>query len=130
MAGNDCDESTATEVDVDETLTVPNYFLTHASRVKTSSNTLKDQDLTVLQENKDFVNYLESDALRDQLYLSHERDSFQEIFFLLYEGANVLVHGFGSKRKLIEKFCDVWLSDELTLVIYGFFPEITVKHVS
>lgn len=45
-------------------------------------------------------------------------------------GFNVLVYGLGSKKNLLEDFRVSHLSQEIHLVINGFFPSITLKSVS
>lgn len=45
-------------------------------------------------------------------------------------GFNVLVYGLGSKKALLEDFRVSRLSQEIQLVINGFFPSITLKSVS
>ncbi|KAI1292664.1 Origin recognition complex subunit 2 [Halotydeus destructor] len=107
-----------------------NYFMAHNARVKTSNNTLNDIDLSALKiTGCEPLNYLESSSISAQLMDTYESKLFQEMFFLLFEGANVLTHGFGSKLKLIESFTDKWLADEHSLIIYGFYPELTLKHI-
>lgn len=45
-------------------------------------------------------------------------------------GFSVLVYGLGSKKNLLEDFRLSQLSQEIHLVINGFFPSITLKSVS
>lgn len=45
-------------------------------------------------------------------------------------GFSVLVYGLGSKKNLLEDFRVSHLSQEIHLVINGFFPSITLKSVS
>lgn len=45
-------------------------------------------------------------------------------------GFSVLVYGLGSKKALLEDFRLSELSEEIHLVINGFFPSITLKSVS
>lgn len=45
-------------------------------------------------------------------------------------GFSVLVYGLGSKKKLLEDFRLSHLSQEIHLVVNGFFPSITLKSVS
>lgn len=44
-------------------------------------------------------------------------------------GFSVLLHGLGSKKALLEDFRVSHLSEELHLVVNGFFPSITLKSV-
>lgn len=107
-----------------------NYFMGHTSRAKTSGKTLRDIDLSALRTKHDPPgNYIQCDIARQQLAEKNET-SFSEMYHLLFEGATVIVHGFGSKKKFLETFVNKWLSDEYHLIISGFFPEITLRHVS
>jgi len=43
---------------------------------------------------------------------------------------NLLLHGVGSKQRLIDSFIASKLSDVARVVVNGFFPSLTVKNVS
>lgn len=58
------------------------------------------------------------------------REKYREWFLLLKEGFNVVLTGFGSKRLLLSEFVKEWLSDERTVTIPGFFPEITTRTIT
>ena len=45
-------------------------------------------------------------------------------------GFNILLYGLGSKRNMIEDFRTSMLSDFSHLVVNGYFPSLTIKHVS
>ena len=45
-------------------------------------------------------------------------------------GFNILLYGLGSKRNLIEDFRTTMLKDFSHVVVNGYFPSLTVKHVS
>lgn len=45
-------------------------------------------------------------------------------------GFNILLHGLGSKRKLMEDFRETMLGDYTHLVVNGYFPSLTIKSVS
>ena len=42
----------------------------------------------------------------------------------------ILLHGLGSKRTLLEDFRKTMLSDLSQVVVNGYFPSLTIKHVS
>jgi len=44
-------------------------------------------------------------------------------------GFNILVYGFGSKRPLLEEFRTTMLKGFSQLVVNGYFPSLSVKHV-
>ena len=45
-------------------------------------------------------------------------------------GFNILLHGLGSKRRLIEDFRESILGEYSHLVVNGYFPSLTMKSVS
>lgn len=45
-------------------------------------------------------------------------------------GYNILLHGLGSKRTLLEDFRRSELKDLDHVVVNGYFPSLTIKHVS
>ena len=47
----------------------------------------------------------------------------------LKNGYNLLLYGFGSKKKLIDDFCTANLSKTYYLTINGFFPGLTLKQI-
>lgn len=57
------------------------------------------------------------------------RQSFPKWLFILNEGFNILLHGLGSKRTLLQAFHQIMLSDETVLVVNGFFPSLTIKDI-
>ena len=50
--------------------------------------------------------------------------------FYFSNGFNILLYGLGSKRNLIEDFRTTMLKDFSHVVVNGYFPSLTVKHVS
>ena len=51
-------------------------------------------------------------------------------FFYFSNGFNILLYGLGSKRNLIEDFRTTMLKGFSHVVVNGYFPSLTVKHVS
>ena len=45
-------------------------------------------------------------------------------------GFNILLHGLGSKRKLLDEFRKQMLPNLCHIVVNGFFPSLTIKSVS
>ena len=56
-------------------------------------------------------------------YISKHCDIFRN-------GFNLLLHGLGSKRSVIDQFRTTMFSKFVQLVVNGFFPSITIKNVS
>jgi len=54
---------------------------------------------------------------------------FHKWIHLLNEGFNVLLYGFGSKRTLLNDLHSTMLNEKDCVVINGFFPSLTMKHV-
>lgn len=57
------------------------------------------------------------------------RQHFPKWLFTMNEGFNILLHGLGSKRNLLQQFHQHVLADQTVLVVNGFFPSLTIKDV-
>ena len=56
---------------------------------------------------------------------------FEAILHCIHRhGFNILLHGLGSKRRLLEEFRKKMLPELVHIVINGFFPSLTIKSVS
>ena len=47
----------------------------------------------------------------------------------MHSGFNILLYGLGSKKRLMEDCCKNCLSESCHLVVNGYFPGLTVKHI-
>ncbi|XP_026229397.1 origin recognition complex subunit 2 [Anabas testudineus] len=112
---------------------VEEYFEAHgSSKILTSDRTLDrlhtpklDRETLVrLLEGKPSCYYKEI----QQLHGKH-RKHFSKWMLQLQLGFSVLVYGLGSKKALLEDFRVSHLSEEIHLVINGFFPSITLKSI-
>lgn len=63
-----------------------------------------------------------------QMYAEH-RGLFNQWMFQMCNSFNILLHGLGSKRTLLEDFRKTMLSDLSHVVVNGYFPSLTVKHI-
>ncbi|TNM98056.1 hypothetical protein fugu_014302 [Takifugu bimaculatus] len=63
-----------------------------------------------------------------QLHKKHQKH-FSKWMLQLQLGFSVLVYGLGSKKNLLEDFRVSHLSQEIHLVVNGFFPSITLKSI-
>ncbi|XP_062567946.1 origin recognition complex subunit 2-like [Saccostrea cucullata] len=63
-----------------------------------------------------------------QMYEEH-RELFSRWMFHMCNGYNILLHGLGSKRTLIEDFRRSELKDVDHIVVNGYFPSLTIKHI-
>ncbi|KAK2749849.1 Origin recognition complex subunit 2 [Myotisia sp. PD_48] len=110
------------------------FFQTRAGPVQSSNNTLAKVPLFTHEEYFEQLRKHE-DPLKDEkeyLLELHER-SFPQWNFELSEGFNICLYGYGSKRKLTQKYAD-WLynyySDPPTIVIInGYTANITVRSI-
>ena len=57
------------------------------------------------------------------------RELYPYWLFQMSHGYSILLYGLGSKQKLMEDFCTEYLSEAAHLVVNGYFPGLTVKHV-
>lgn len=62
--------------------------------------------------------------------LSSYKNSYQQWFFQLRCGFNLLFYGFGSKKLLLEDFCNTSMVDNGVIVINGYLQSINVKQVA
>lgn len=112
---------------------VEEYFSSHHGRTgPTSDHTLGKLDssrldqLTVQQVLKSAPSRFQADR---QALFQHHQSLFQYWLLQLSSGFNILLYGVGSKRNLVEKFRNQVLSSSCHLVINGFFPGTTLKHI-
>nr|XP_022346147.1 origin recognition complex subunit 2-like [Crassostrea virginica] len=63
-----------------------------------------------------------------QMYSEH-RELFPRWMFYMCNGYNILLHGLGSKRTLMDDFRKSELKDLDHVVVNGYFPSLTIKHI-
>ncbi|XP_054888805.1 origin recognition complex subunit 2 isoform X2 [Poeciliopsis prolifica] len=109
------------------------YFEAHgSSRVLTSDRTLERlhtpkldrETLARLLEGKPSCYSKEIQELHNK-----HRQHFTKWMLQLQLGFSVLVYGLGSKKTLLEDFRVSHLSQEIHVVVNGFFPSITLKSI-
>lgn len=112
---------------------VEEYFDAHgSSKVLTSDRTLERLNTPKL-DRETLIRLLEGKAscyTREiqELHNKHCKH-FSKWMLQLHLGFSVLVYGLGSKKALLEDFRVSQLSQEIHLVINGFFPSITLKSI-
>ncbi|XP_077581281.1 origin recognition complex subunit 2 [Stigmatopora nigra] len=112
---------------------VEEYFEAHgSSKVLTSDRTL-DRLHTPKLDRERLVQLL---AEKPSCYISKIQDlstnhkkHFSKWMLQLQLGFSVLLYGLGSKIELLEEFRSSYFSQEMHLVINGFFPSITLKSI-
>lgn len=60
---------------------------------------------------------------------SHYETFFPKWMFALKEGFNILLHGLGSKRNILETLHRSVLAHENVLVVNGYFPSLSIKDI-
>ena len=110
-----------------------NYFsANHGKAGKTSTRTLSQLETAPLDQvaMKEILESVPLQFSSDIKHLSLEAEAlFPYWLFQLSSGFNILLYGLGSKRKVIEDFCTTSLSDSCYIVVNGFFPGFTLKHL-
>ncbi|KAH8553853.1 origin recognition complex subunit 2-domain-containing protein [Umbelopsis sp. PMI_123] len=106
------------------------YFQDLHAVNKTSNNTLSKLPILDPQEFKMKLAQAPKKHAKDIaiLHSLHERQ-FPQWQFELLSHYNLLFYGYGSKRKLLTKFVQTYLTDGPLIVVNGYFPSITIKDV-
>uniref|UniRef100_A0AAQ5YMN9 Origin recognition complex subunit 2 n=1 Tax=Amphiprion ocellaris TaxID=80972 RepID=A0AAQ5YMN9_AMPOC len=118
---------------VNQPTMIEEYFEAHgSSKVLTSDRTLERLHTPKL-DRETLVRLLEGKPSCyskeiQQLHNKH-RKHFSKWMLQLQLGFSVLVYGLGSKKALLEDFRVSHLSQEIHLVVNGFFPSITLKSI-
>ncbi|KAF3479428.1 uncharacterized protein GIQ15_06404 [Arthroderma uncinatum] len=110
------------------------FFQSRTGPVQSSNNTMTKSSLFTHEE---FFEQLGKyrDPLQDEkeyLLELHER-SFSQWNFEMSEGFNVCIYGYGSKRKLVQRYAD-WLYEHYDeppsiVIVNGYTPNITVRSI-
>ncbi|XP_062284818.1 origin recognition complex subunit 2 [Scomber scombrus] len=126
-------KSKNTPESLDQPTLIEEYFEAHSSsKVLTSDRTLERLHTPKL-DRETLVRLLEgklpcySQEIQ-QLHNRH-RKHFSKWMLQLQLGFSVLVYGLGSKKALLEDFRASHLSEEIHIVVNGFFPSITLKSI-
>ena len=107
------------------------FFQNRPGGNKTSDNTLSSVSLLSHEEYFDIMkNY--KDPHRREVHFLHDLhgDSFDQWLFVLEEGFNVCLYGWGSKRKLLMNFADHAASEDSKLkivILNGYMPGTSVR---
>ncbi|XP_052252829.1 origin recognition complex subunit 2-like isoform X2 [Dreissena polymorpha] len=119
--------------EVDVKTNVEEYFDIHASDTgPTSDATLAKLDMPHLDHkslNALLTDVLSSHAAECRLLYEEYTDMFRTWMYQMCNGFNILLYGFGSKRRLLEGFRETVLKGFSNLVVNGYFPSLSVKHI-
>ncbi|GFR99493.1 origin recognition complex subunit 2-like [Elysia marginata] len=109
-----------------------NYFDLHAQTPVTSDRTLASLEgprLDVDTVRSALANLPPHHPKQCQALLDSHAKLFNKWMLHMCSGFNVLLHGLGSKRNLLEQFREEHLAKFSHLVVNGYFPSLTVKHI-
>ena len=111
---------------------VQDFFTARASKSATSDHTLsrlacpRPEQETV----QTALETAQTRFLTDRQELCSEYKTFYPYWLLqLSFGFHILLHGLGSKKKLLEDFCSQCLSSSCQLIVNGYFPGLTAKQI-
>lgn len=112
------------------------FFQNRAGPVKTSNTTLNKVPLLTHEEYFEKLGQY-ADPCREEkeyLFTLHHR-SFPQWYFEFEEGFNICLFGYGSKRKLVERFAD-WLyhrsgpaNPPAIIIVNGYTPGISIRSI-
>uniref|UniRef100_A0A0K0D2U5 Origin recognition complex subunit 2 n=1 Tax=Angiostrongylus cantonensis TaxID=6313 RepID=A0A0K0D2U5_ANGCA len=77
---------------------------------------------------RDYINNIEVSA-ENEGWIANIKKDFQWWTFCLAGGFNILLYGVGSKRTLVNDFCEEQLRKFCTLTIDGFSEDVTTKMI-
>ncbi|DAA77291.1 TPA_exp: Uncharacterized protein A8136_6551 [Trichophyton benhamiae CBS 112371] len=110
------------------------FFQTRTGPVQTSNNTMAKSSLFTHEEFFEQLGKYKDPLQEEKDYLLelHGR-SFPQWHFEMTEGFNVCIYGYGSKRKLVQRYAD-WLYEHYNqppaiVVVNGYTPDITIRSI-
>ncbi|EFR01334.1 hypothetical protein MGYG_04341 [Nannizzia gypsea CBS 118893] len=110
------------------------FFQTRTGPVQTSNNTMAKSSLFTHEEFFEQIGKYKDPLQEEKDYLLelHER-SFPQWNFEMTEGFNVCIYGYGSKRKLVQRYAD-WLYEHYShapaiVIVNGYTPDITIRSI-
>ncbi|XP_031119845.1 origin of replication complex subunit 2 [Ipomoea triloba] len=109
-----------------------NYFISKelGSSRKKSARKLSDINLVDEEELREAAANIEPKHEKEiEDLMKSYRSSYSEWKFVLRCGFGLLMHGFGSKKALIEDFASSTLTEYSVVVINGYLPSINLKQV-
>ncbi|XP_052822474.1 origin recognition complex subunit 2 isoform X2 [Octopus bimaculoides] len=111
---------------------VEQYFEVHSTKGLTSDRTLSRLDMPRidLDDLQKLLKNVSGNHCKEykQLFDKYP-EYFDKWLFLLSYGFNILVYGFGSKKSLLEKFFSKKLNGYDHVIVNGFFPSLSIKHI-
>ncbi|XP_071517695.1 origin recognition complex subunit 2 isoform X2 [Panulirus ornatus] len=110
------------------------YFMSHGDpgKVLTSDHTLSHLETPRLSPEalQTFLSNLTASHQKERELLVEEHEQmFPRWMTFLCEGFSIFLYGLGSKKQLISKFQEQYLSGFSHIVVNGFFPSLTLKNI-
>jgi len=118
--------------ELDQHMIAESYFSAHSEKVLTSDRTLaklktprlSDAEVTKLLSGSKLAYEAEIREL-----IEDHRVQFPKWLSLLHRGYSIVCYGLGSKKSLIHDFHESLLLDKDCVVVNGFFPSLSIKHI-
>ncbi|CAI9719486.1 origin recognition complex subunit 2-like [Octopus vulgaris] len=111
---------------------VEQYFEVHSTKGLTSDRTLSRLDMPRidLDDLQKLLKNVSGNHCKEYKQLFNKySEYFDKWLFLLSYGFNIMVYGFGSKKSLLEKFFSEKLNGYDHVIVNGFFPSLSIKHI-
>ncbi|XP_074652977.1 uncharacterized protein LOC141907275 [Tubulanus polymorphus] len=108
------------------------YFLMSSDNLQTSDRTLSRLENPMMNEEMLSIELMKVSVgyeTERQILMNEYRQKFSKWIYQLCNGFNLLFHGVGSKRNLLERFRADVIREYTHLVINGYFPSLTIKHI-
>ncbi|ESO93490.1 hypothetical protein LOTGIDRAFT_161593 [Lottia gigantea] len=114
------------------TTNAEDYFDLHSEGAVTSDRTLSKLETPRLDHealSKLLKNVTTSHPKHTKEMLEDHSSQFSRWMFNMCNGFNILLYGLGSKRALLEEFRKSHLVEFNHIVVNGYFPSLTIKHI-
>eukprot|EP00455_Lapot_gusevi_P009418 TRINITY_DN14212_c0_g1_i2.p1 TRINITY_DN14212_c0_g1~~TRINITY_DN14212_c0_g1_i2.p1 ORF type:complete len:377 (-),score=76.03 TRINITY_DN14212_c0_g1_i2:18-1124(-) len=118
------------EIDADASPTINYFVMNHGPAASTSDHAFNEISLPSQSEQKDIFRKLpRKHAKAKATMLERYTRSFRKWFIQIRAGFNLLFYGLGSKKMLLQRFAEEWLSDAPLVIINGYFNKLTIKQI-
>jgi len=98
---------------------------------KTSNNKLNQNLRISYAEMSDTLKTYQSvhEESIEKINKNYMDDYYSEWFKFMNNGFNILLHGVGSKKKLMEKFCETFLNNSYYIILLGYHHDLNPKNL-
>ena len=106
------------------------YFEQASRKAKTSNNTLSKLAALSRREYLDIIGrHKSSYAAQSEALVQAHRTTFEEWSLELEQGFSICLHGYGSKKLLIEEMVQACWSDVPHVIVSGFHPRADLRSI-